>query len=175
MASSPYATHIFVTDPAFANFERIADVQASVDAANAARKQPGNLAFEDSGVMLRVSSQGNYQPTPVWMVDGMREGRGWKALPFARNDWVELTWPRPQSIGRLAIYTDTLAAFEVQVAEGDDAKPVWRTVATGNEAADNPVDVTFEPVQTTRLRISISRLREGAAASRIWEIEAYGQ
>lgn len=171
----PYATHLFVTDPAFATFERIADVQATIDAANAARKQPGNLAFEDSGVMLRVSSQGKYQSSPVWMVDGIRAGKGWKALPFTGNDWVELTWPRPQSIGRLAIHTDALADIEIQVAEGDDAKPVWRRVAAVKDAASDPVEVTFEPVETHRLRVAISRLRTGVAASRIWEIEAYGQ
>jgi len=169
----PYASHVYVTDPQFANFERLSTVQERIDAANAARKQPGNLAFEDSGVMLRVSSQGVFQPEPVWMVDGVRGGRSWAAKPFEGADWIELNWPKAQKIGRLAIYTETLADCEVQVAEGDDAKPVWRTVATVKDAAVNPVGVTFAPVETARLRINVSRLRQGCAATRIWEIEAY--
>jgi hypothetical protein len=168
-----YATHLYLTDSAFADFQRVSAVQEKIDAANVSRKQPGNLAFEDSGVMLRVSSQGTFQPGPVWMVDGVRGGMSWIAKPFKGADWIELTWPKPQKIGRLAIYTEAIADCEVQAAEGDAAKPVWRTVATVKEAATNPVQVTFEPAETARLRINVSRLRGGIKSTQIWEIEAY--
>jgi hypothetical protein len=168
-----YGSHVYVTDAAFSKVETISAVQKKIDEANAARKQPGNLAFEDSGVMLRASSQGKYQPTPVRMVDGVRDGMGWKAMPFEGADWIELTWPQPQTIGRLAIYTDTLADFAVEITEGSDAKPVWRSIATVNGGASNPVVTSFDPVKTTRLRLAISKLRSGSKVSRIWEIEAY--
>jgi hypothetical protein len=169
----PYGTHLYLTDPAFANFERMAAVQKKIDVANAVRKQPGNLAFEDSGVTVRVSSQGLFQPTPVWLVDGVREGRSWAAMPFAGNDWIELNWPKPQAIGRVALFTDSVADAEIQVAEGEDAKPAWRSVATVKDAATASIEFSFDPIKTSRLRIFISRLRTGSDATRIGEIEAY--
>ena len=169
----PYGTHIYLTDATFADYERMEAVQKNIDAANAARRHPGNCAFEDSGVTVRVSSQAFFQPTPVWLVDGVREGRSWKAMPFAGNDWIELHWPKPQNIGRVTLFTDAIADAEIQVAEGDDAKPVWHSVATVKDALTDSIEVTFDPIKASRLRVSISRLRAGADATRIREIEAY--
>jgi hypothetical protein len=169
----PYGTHVYLTDKAFAHFEPLSAVQKKIDDGNAARKKPGNLAFEESGAMLRTSSQGLYKPTPVWMLDGVRDGRGWSAKPFEGADWVEITWPKAQTIGRIAIFTDSLADGEVQVATGDGAQPEWRTLASAKDTTSNPVEFTFEPTEATRLRIHISRLRSGTSATRIWELEAY--
>jgi hypothetical protein len=168
-----YGTHVYVTDAALANFETLASVQKKIDEGNAALKQPGNLAFEDSGVMIRSSSQGSFQPTPVWMLDGVRDGRGWRAKPFEGADWVELFWPKPQKIGRVVIYSDAIADCEVLVATGNDAKSDWRSLASVKAATTNPIELTFEPTEVTRIRINISRLREGIKTTRIWEIEAY--
>ena len=171
----PFATHLYLTDPAFAEAERLTAVQEKIDAANVARKQPGNLAFEESGVTLRISSQGDFQPTPVWMVDGVRGGRSWAAKPFAGSDWIELTWPKPQTLGRIAIWTDAVADCDVQVAKGEGDKTEWLGVASIKEAAGNPIELSFEPVETSRIRIKISRLRPGNSATRIGEIEAFGK
>ena len=168
-----YGSHVYVTDAALAKSETLASVQKKIDDGNAARKKPGNLAFEDSGVMLRASSQATHQPTPVWTVDGVRDGRGWKAKPFEGADWIELSWPKPQKIGRVVIYTDAVADCEVQLPVGDEANPEWRSLASTKAAAGNPIELTFEPVETKQLRIHISRLREGIKATGIWEIEAY--
>jgi hypothetical protein len=168
-----YGTHLYVTDATLATFETLATVQKKIDAGNAARKRPGNLAFEDSGVMPSASSQSAYQPTPIWLVDGMREGRGWSAMPFAGADWVELAWPKPQEIGRLVVYTDRIADCEVLVAPVDEAQPEWRRVASAKAATSNPIELTFEPIESARLRIAVSRLREGFTSTSILEIEAY--
>jgi hypothetical protein len=168
-----YGTHIYVTDAALAKSETLASVQKKIDEGNAARKQPGNLAFEDSGVMVRSSSQGLFQPGPWWMVDGVRDGRGWRAKPFEGADWIDLSWPKPQKIGRVVIYTDAIADCEVQFATGDDAKPEWRSLASVKAATTNPIELTLEPTEVTRIRINISRLRDGIKTARIWEFEAY--
>jgi hypothetical protein len=168
-----YGTHVYVTDAALAKSETLASVQKKIDEGNAALKQPGNLAFEDSGVMIRSSSQGLYQPTPVWMLDGVRDGRGWKAKPFEGADWVELYWSKPQKIGRVVIYTDAIADCEVVVATGNDSKSEWRSLTSVKAATTNPIELTFEQTEVTRIRINISRLREGIKTTRIWEIEAY--
>ena len=168
-----YGTHVYVTDAALANFETLASVQKKIDDGNAARKQPGNLAFEDSGVMIRSSSKGTHQPAPVWLVDGVRDGSGWKAMPFEGADWVELSWPKPQKIGRVVIYSDAIADCEVQVAVGNEAKPEWRSLASAKASTSNPIELTFEPTEAKHLRIHVSRLREEIKATGIWEIEAY--
>jgi hypothetical protein len=165
----PLATHIYLTDlPEFKG--TLTAAQAQIDAANAARKQPGNLAFEDSGVEVTASSTGLYTPSPQRVLDGIRDGMSWRAKDFNGSDWLELAWPQSQQLSRLRIYTDTLADFQVQVPESASG---WRSVATVTDAAANPVEIKFEPVRTDRVRINITRLRSGAKASSIWEVEVY--
>jgi hypothetical protein len=94
-------------------------------------------------------------------------------MPFAGNDWIELNWPKPQTIGRVVIFTESVADAEIQVAEGEAAKPVWRTVATVKDAASASIEFAFDPIKTSRLRVSVSRLRPGSHATRIGEIEVY--
>ena len=168
-----YGSHVYITDLAFAKSELLSEVHKQIDEANAARKRPGNIAFEDSGVRLRVSSQAKYQPTPIRLVDGVREGMRWSAMFFEGADWIEMTWPKAQKVARVVIYTDAIADCEVQVAESDETN--WRTVAATTSAKTNPIELTFEPTQATRLRIPVSRLREGVKSTRISEIEVYAQ
>jgi hypothetical protein len=166
---NPLATHIYLTDlPEFKG--TLTAAQAQIDAANAARKQPGNLAFEDSGVEVTASSTGLYTPSPQRVVDGIRDGMSWRAKDFNGSDWLELAWPQSQQLSRLRIYTDTLADFQVQVPEGASG---WRSVATVTDVAANPVEVKFETVRTDRVRINITRLRSAAKTSNIWEVEVY--
>ncbi|MFN6095622.1 MAG: hypothetical protein ACK49J_11620, partial [Verrucomicrobiota bacterium] len=122
---------------------------------------------------IRSSSTGAYQPGPYWMLDGVRDGRPWRAKPFESASWVELSWPKPQKIGRVAIYTNAIADCEVQVAVGNEAKPEWRSLASAKASTSNPIELTFEPTETKHLRIHVSRLREGIKTTGIWEIEAY--
>jgi hypothetical protein len=63
----------------------------------------------------------------------------------------------------------------VQVAKGEGDKTEWLGVASIKEAAGNPIELSFEPVETSRIRIKISRLRPGNSATRIGEIEAFGK
>ena len=94
-------------------------------------------------------------------------------MSFEGADWIELTWPKAQKVARVVIYTDAIADCEVQVAESDETN--WRTVAATTSATTNPIELTFEPTQATRLRIPVSRLREGVKSTRISEIEVYAQ
>jgi hypothetical protein len=73
----------------------------------------------------------------------------------------------------VVIYSDAIADCEVVVATGNDSKSEWRSLASVKAATTNPIELTFEPTEVTRIRINISRLREGIKTTRIWEIEAY--
>ena len=167
---TPYAVHIYATSAELAGQERLADLQRAIDAANAARKKPGNLAFEDSGVTVSYSSESKYGCTPERVVDGVTTNMLWQdGTPNQFPDWIALTWPAAQRIGRVVTYSPTLADFEVQVPDGEG----WRTVATVRNATTDAIEATFAPVETKVIRLQITRLRQGETLSRVWEIEAY--
>jgi hypothetical protein len=168
---TPYATHIYTNSEKLAARELLADVQQAIDKANAARKKPGDLAFEDSGVSITTSSNSTYGSTPDRVVDGILTNMKWQdGTPKKFPDWITLAWPSVQKIGRIVVYTDTLADFEVQTpGEGDQ----WRTVKSVTSASVNPVEASFEPIETKAIRIMVSKLRPGEDYSRVFEIEAY--
>ncbi|NLB97047.1 MAG: hypothetical protein GX785_15225, partial [Armatimonadetes bacterium] len=108
--------------------------------------------------------------TPERVVDGVTTNMLWQdgtrdQLP----DWISLTWPAAQKIGRVVTYSPTLADFEIQVPGGEG----WRTVATVRNATTDAIEATFAPVETKAIRLLITRLRQGETLSRVWEIEAY--
>ncbi len=166
-----YETHIYTTDAELASRDTKADRLALIDEANAARRKPGNIAFEDNGTTVEVSSKSRYGSTPDRLVDGVTEGMRWTdGTPSELPDWVTVTWPDAQTVGRVVIYTSTIADFEVQVPDGDE----WRTVgeAAGNEGASAET-VLNEPVETTAVRIVVTGLQGEEKNAVIWEVEAY--
>jgi hypothetical protein len=168
----PLATMICTTDLSFADFELSTSIQKTIDTANSERKRPMNVAFEDSGVILRVSSQEIHQPSSLWIVDGLRGGRAWQAKSFTGNEWVEMNWPKSQEIGRVVVYTDSIADAELQVAEGVSDKPVWRTVANASRR-DQTIQFSFSPVLTSQIRLVVTSLSAGKKHCKVTELEAY--
>jgi hypothetical protein len=166
-----YVTHIYTTDERAARRESIAVALKQIADANAARKKPGNLAFEDSGAAVTVSSRSTYGSTPDRVLDGVMTGMRWQdGTPDELPDWLTVTWPEPVTIGRVAIYTPSIADFEVQVPEGDD----WRTVAEVLGNTEEQAEAAWDdPVQTTSLRILVTGLMADQRYSSIWEVEAY--
>lgn len=168
----PYAAHVYTSSALRSNLPNIAAVHAEIAGLEAERKRPGNLAFEDSGVEVTVSSRSRYGSTPARVVDGVRDGMCWRdgtrrKLP----DWLQLTWPRPVKIGRVAVYSDTAAAVELQVPDGED----WRTVSSAEPSREARLDARFSPVETKALRVLVAATREGCDYTTIHEVEAYAQ
>jgi len=119
-----YATHIYTTDARAGARAGMADVLEQIAAANAARKKPGNLAFEDFGTRVEASSNSAYGSTPERVVDGIEGGMFWEdGTPREYPDWLAVRWPEPVTLGRAVVITPTLADFEVQVLDGEE----WRT------------------------------------------------
>jgi len=145
--------------------------QALIDEANAALKKPGNIAFDDNGTTVDVSSKSRYGSTPDRLVDGVTDGMRWMdGTPGELPDWVTVTWPEAQTVARVVVHTQTVADFAVQVPDGDE----WRTVGevTGNEGASAET-VLNEPVETTAVRILVTGLQGEGKNAVIWEVEAY--
>ncbi|MBU0608985.1 MAG: hypothetical protein KKI08_13955 [Armatimonadetes bacterium] len=166
-----YESHIYTTRAALANRASLREAQAAIAKAEGARKKPGNVAFEDSGVRVVVSSGTTYGNTPERVVDGITEFMGWTAKEAKGEQWLQLIWPAELQIGRVVAYSTSLAEAEVQVpgaAEGE-----WRTV--GKLAGDGPLSATFAPVKVKTLRLMTGKLRGEARLPGLQEVEAYAQ
>lgn len=168
-----YATHIYTTDEAVGRRESIEVPLARIADANEARKKPGNLAFEDSGATVTVSSKSRYGSTPDRVLDGITTGMRWQdGTPDELPDWLTVTWPAPVTIGRVVVCTASIADLDVQVPEGDD----WRTVAEVLGNAEERAEATWDdPVETTSLRILVTGLMADQKYASIWEVEAYAE
>ena len=169
---APYATHVYTTDERLGGRPTVAAALDQIAALNQARHKPGNLAFEDTGVTLEVSSRAPYSSTPERMLDGILDGMGWRDGTGRKvPDWVELTWPEPIDIGRVVLYTDTVAALTVAVPEGDG----WQDVCAATGLGDASVSLAFPPVHTDRLRLTIEANRQDEPYTQITEIEVFAK
>jgi len=168
---APYATHLFTNSPKLSQPDKLlADVEGAISRANAARKKPGNLAFEDSGVEVEVSSKSTFGSTPDRVVDGITSNMMWRdGTPRKFPDWLSLTWPSPQRIGRVVVYSPSLCDYQVQIL---DESREWRTVGALNDVKEEMSEVRFPVVETKAIRIFVTKVRD-SDFSQIWEVEAY--
>ncbi|MBC7288648.1 MAG: hypothetical protein H5T86_11545, partial [Armatimonadetes bacterium] len=175
-----YATHIYTSDSKLAARESIASVLEQIRKADAQRRKPGNVAFEENGTTVEVSSKSQYGSAPDRILDGVVGGMVWRDGTAGRYpDWVVLRWPKNVRVGRVVIFSDTIRAVQTQVPALQDASPVgsddgaWKTVAHADDAAGDRIVLTFDTVETQALRLLITGGREGQGYVTISEIEAY--
>lgn len=179
-----YDTHVYTTREPLAKREPLATVLAAIQQADGARAKPGNLAFEDRGVSVQVSSRSTYGSTPDRVLDGITDGMVWRDGTSGKwPDWLVLRWPEPVRVGRVVVYSDTIADAQVQVPVGDEVPSeeaaaedgTWRTVGEVKGATESPLTIAFDPVTTSALRLLVTAGRADAAYVTIWEVEAYEQ
>jgi len=168
-----YETHIYTTDAKAGGRTDIKLAITTIQEQIAALKKPGNLAYEDSGATVQVSSESTYGSTPDRVLDGVTSAMMWQdGTPDKQPDWITVRWPQPQTVGKVVIYTPSIASLEVQVPEGED----FKTVATAADCQDAVIEVAIAPaVQTDALRILVTGLRPEHKYSEVWEVEAYAQ
>jgi len=168
-----YETHIYTTDAGIGERESLSVPLAAIAGANSARKKPGNLAFEDSGTIVEVSSESRYGSTPDRAIDGVEKGMRWQDGTRGEfPDWLAVRWPGPVTVGRVVIRTPSIADMELQVAEGDG----WRTVAEVQGNTEERIELALEaPVEVEAIRVLVTGLMEGNVVSAIWEVEAYAE
>ncbi|MFO8079780.1 MAG: hypothetical protein R6V07_05675, partial [Armatimonadota bacterium] len=167
-----YATHIYTTDETLGGRETLDAVQQRIAEADAALEKPGNVAFEDRGVEVEISSGAQYSNNPARVVDGVEIGMGWRADTSFRGDqWLALTWPEEQTFSRVVVFTPTIAELAVQVPDGED----WRTVGHARSDGEGPLEATFDSTTADRLRLVVETLAEDAAGPTIQEVEVYAQ
>ena len=167
-----YATHIYTSDEAAARRETLTAARAEIARRDAARKRPGNLAFEDTGVAVRVSSKSTYGSTPERIVDGIRDGMGWRDGTSRKcPDWVELQWPAPVMVGRAVLFTETVDSVGALVPNGVS----WKEAGATEGASGPEVTLVFSPVTTDRLRLEIRKNTAKQPYTRVTEIEVYAE
>ncbi|MFW5867099.1 MAG: sugar-binding protein [Armatimonadota bacterium] len=167
-----YATHIYTTDATLDDTPTLASVRQRIAEADAAREKPGNLAFEDRGVEVEVSSGARYGNTPARVVDGIETGMGWRADQAADGDqWLALRWPEEQTFSRVVVFTPTIAELAVQAPDGDG----WRTIGHARGDGEGPLEATFDSTTADRLRLLVETLAEDAAGPTIQEVEVYAK
>ncbi len=164
----PYATHVYTTVEALATQLAIADVEARIQIANAARERPGNLAFEARGTTVAVSSRATYSSTPDRVLDGVLDGMRWRdGTPGRFPDWLTVTFVAPVTVGRVVVYSPDLKEGTIEAADGDG----WRTLGTLTRQDEERLEATFTTTSVTALRVLVTAA-EGSDVT-ITEVEVY--
>jgi hypothetical protein len=182
-AFGPFECHIYTTaeDP---GLPTVASVVAEIAAANAARRKPGNLAFQEfegDGVVVTASSNyaARYQrpDNGLWhLVDGVADTMDhYKCLTWQDTtenqgpDWLEVRLPQPQTVGRVVVYPfeQSLKDYAVQVF----ANGQWQDVAKAVDRKADQAEHAFARVTTDRLRLLVTATHGPIA--KVTEIELY--
>ena len=141
-----------------------------------------NLAPQATVTASSVHESGNFPPTLV--VNGNKHTGADRWVTGAEGPhWLELAWDQPQEVGGARVWSGQsdakgmqLSDFEIQAWDGE----AWSTLAAveGN-TDDNYVgqytELSWEPVQTERLRLYITKGNERSdERARVFELEVYG-
>jgi beta-galactosidase len=128
-----------------------------------------------TGPTADASFSGAPDTVPAAMLDGKTDGGGWSnyydkaatallpAVSLAHpSDWVSVTWPTARRWGGLSAYFTTdashtlPAAIRVSYWNGRDYVPVTGLAVTWASGSDQPTRITFDPVDTTRIRLDMT-------------------
>jgi hypothetical protein len=179
----PWEVHVYTTAPA-PNLPTVKQIVAEIAAANAARRKPGNLAFQEfegDGVVVSASSSqaAKYRrpDTGLWhVVDGVIDTIDhyrcltWQDdTPGEGPDWLEIKLPKPAQMGRVVVYPfeKSLKDYTVEVSVGGQ----WREVAKVSAQSGDRIEHTFEPVTSDRLRLVVTGTNGPQAM--VTEVEVY--
>lgn len=165
----PYATHVYVTKPMDSGIATLEEVQKEVELANKARKKAGNVAFEDSGVKVSMSSSEDLSAV-VRLNDGIFEGINWASKKGEElPQWIELSWGKPVKLAKIVIYSDTIENAKIQVEEGGQ----WADIADFKRRSAGHLRAIFKEKEVNKIRIFISEKKPGVDSVTLSEIEAY--
>jgi Carbohydrate family 9 binding domain-like/NedA-like, galactose-binding domain len=182
---TPFQVHVYTTSMKPSGLTTIKAINAKIDKVNAARRKPGNLAFqmfEGDSVTLTASSsraaKSRRNDTGLWHVtDGVIDIKDnypgilvWNdATPGKSPDWIELKLAKPASISKVVVYPfeKTLKDYQVQAFVNNQ----WQTVARVANRQDEVIISKFKPVITNKIRIFVTATNGPRA--KIVEIELY--
>ena len=179
-----FEAHIYTTATKKPELLTVKEICKLIDAANAKRKKPGNLAFqmfEGDGITVSASSKkGDYgrPDNGLWhMVDGIIDNTDDKTLTWqdktdnAFPDWLEIQLPQAQTISRVVVYPfrKSLKDYAVQGWLNGEWKDLDRVTGKNDEIITH----TFAPLKTDRIRIFVTAANGPNAM--ISEVEIYAK
>ena len=188
-----FDSRVYTTDSRDFRLPLLQDVADQIEAVYAARKKPGNLAYQRfEGETVRVTSNSNLhssrrEDTMLWHVaDGVYEGfpaRGPQhdegylvysskpdpALPV----WLEMEFKTPVTMGRIAVYGANQSLLEYQLHVRNNG--VWQEVATAKDMTGDFGEYKFAPRTADAVRLTITKLTPGSRHAKVHEIEVYQQ
>jgi hypothetical protein len=172
----PGAVHVYTTDPAGAKLATTAEVAAEIKAKDAACIKPGNLLHWSRGVLAR-SGEGFYAPWfsqyYYYAINGVLDDDGWYLSHTDKPCTLELTLPREEKLGRVAIHTPNLADFDLQLQAADGTVQV--AAVRGNTASIAELRLAAAtPVLKLRLT-ALAKAGGGVQGAKVREIEAYAE
>lgn len=172
--------HVYTTCSKPTGLLSVKQICEKIASANAARKKPGNLAFQmfkGDGVLLNASSRHPGTENALWhIVDGIITTKDhyrkltWTDMtPNKFPDWVEIKLPQKHNIGRVVVYPMEKSLKDYQIQAFIAGK--WETVARAGGKAVDKLTHTFAKVNTDKIRIWITATN--GPNSRIAEVEIY--
>ncbi len=165
-----YATHLYTPVAKLAASYSMAAAEQAIAAAEAARRKPGNLAFEDLGARVEVSSKAVYGSTPDRVLDGVTGGIQWKDNTADKYpDWLDVIFAAPVEVGRVVVYSKTIAEGTVQGRTGDQ----WRDLGALKRLDDDRLEATVATMKVDALRVLVSKSSDRWTT--ISEVEAYAK
>lgn len=177
-----FQVHIYTTETEAPPIKPFQKVEEEIEAVYAARRKPGNLAYQRyEGTKLIVSASSNHYAGPrrhpnaaLWHVtDGSMEPGShmtWiDTTPDAAPDWLELKFHKPLKIGRVVVYPleNSLRDYEIQIFRNG----TWEAVAKIQNASGEAQTHSFPSVETDSLRIWVTATN--GKHVNIVEIEVY--
>jgi beta-galactosidase len=134
------------------------------------------------GPTADASFSGSPQTVPAAMLDGNKASGGWSnfyekaataLLPAVSSanasDWVSLEWPQARSLDSVTAWFTTgpkrvlPASLVVSFWDGKGYVPVSNPSITWASASNQPTVISFDPVQTTELRLEMTSPAPGSA------------
>jgi len=174
----PGEARLYTTDPAGQRLETVDQVEVEIARQAAAAHKPGNLLLAAAGASARVSGGTVpwFQRYFYYAINGITDDAGWHVTHAPLPQWLEITLPREQPIGRVVLYTPNLGAYDLLFRAADGATRIAEV--RNPRATQGVIEHHFRPaLPTLKLRVVAHAVREGAwePKAMVREIEAYSE
>lgn len=167
-----YEGHIYTTSQSLGGGPTVAETRVAIAEAKRRLARPGNLAYRGRGATVTASSVNRYSGKPDMVIDGARKGKGWTDATWKQwPDWLEVRFPKPETVGRVRVWSSSIVKYEIQVQQGDK----FVTVASGVRKSDaSSLEATF-PARPNVSAVRVVAKSATGAYSGIAETEVFAE
>lgn len=143
-------------------------VQAEIQAEEKRLLNSTNLAYVGKGTVATSSSVGKESFWEYALHNGYHDDRrAWSAAAKGLPAWVQLDFPKIQTVSEVRLYAKHVRAFRVEVWQDER----WNPVAVVEAKTGDPAICAFVPLTTSKVRITVTAAADDLAI--IEELELY--